>query len=214
MPAAVAARPRDERGYPVLAITPWDGGVPKFAATGTARTYICAVERRCSVCGTPMAPGPVWRVVSGPEADAIEAALAQGHHYRNRAATVEAPGHRSCMLYAAVICPYLSRPTARRGEDAALPGAAPVRGDSRGLGGAVAGFRQVDYHFGDVMLFRFAGLCEFRRHDLGEEQLDELRAAVNAEAGEPPPPVAPAYLMSDEDEADRRFAAYRDGPLA
>jgi hypothetical protein len=51
MPPAVATRPRDERGYPVLAITPWAGGAPKFAAT----------------------------------------------------TTVEAPGHRECMLYAAAV---------------------------------------------------------------------------------------------------------------
>ena len=50
MPALVAARPRDARGYPVPAITPWVDGAPHFAATGTTRTYICAVERRCSIC--------------------------------------------------------------------------------------------------------------------------------------------------------------------
>src|SRR5215470_13250955 len=110
MPRAVAARPRDGRGYPVLAIIPWEDGQPRFAATGTARTYICAAERRCSVCGLTMAPGPVWRVVAGPEAEAIDDALAAGRQFLNRQATMEAPGHRLCMLYAAVICPYLSRP--------------------------------------------------------------------------------------------------------
>ncbi|MGH3416348.1 MAG: hypothetical protein ACRDSS_07765, partial [Actinocrinis sp.] len=108
LPAALAARPRDERGYPSLAITPWEDGVPRFAATGTARTFICAAERRCSVCGTPMEPGPVWRVVAAPEADAIDAALAEGRTYVNRAPTQEAPGHRSCMLFASMVCPYLA----------------------------------------------------------------------------------------------------------
>lgn len=213
MPAAVAARPRDERGYPVLAITPWEDGIPKFAATGTARTYLCAVERRCSICGTPMAEGPVWRVVGGDEADAIAEALSAGHAYRNNAATVEAPGHRSCMLYAAVVCPYLARPTARRGQDAVAANLVTSRGDKRGLGGAVVSFEALEYRYSDVVTFRFAGLGEFRRHDLGEEQLSELTAVVAAEHPSPASPVSPDYLLADEDAAARRFAAYLRGEL-
>jgi hypothetical protein len=91
LPAVLAARPRDRRGYPALAITPWQDGEPQFALTGTARSFVCAAERRCAVCGTPMPPGPVWRVVAGPEADAIATALAAGQPYLNRAATQEAP---------------------------------------------------------------------------------------------------------------------------
>jgi hypothetical protein len=211
IPAAVAARPRDARGYPVPAITPWENGEPRFASTGVARSFLCAVERLCSVCATPIGPGPVWRVVSGPEADAIDEALAAGREYRNAAATVEAPGHRTCMLYAAVVCPYLARPTARRGEQAEIPGLTVHRGSKRGLGGAVAGFAEVEYRYQDVMLFRFARLCEFRRHELGEEQLDELTAAVAAEQTSGAVdrlPAAPDYLMSDETRADRRFAEY------
>jgi hypothetical protein len=208
MPAAVAARPRDARGYPVPAITPWEDGEPRFASTGVARSYLCAVERRCSVCATPIEPGPVWRVVGGPEAEAIGAALADGREYRNAAATVEAPGHRACMLYAAVICPYLSRPTARRGEAAEAPGLSVHRGASRGLGGAVVGFEQVEYRYQEVMLFRFAGVCEFLRHELGEEHLEALAAEVAAEDGAKRLHPAPDYLMTDETRADLRFAEY------
>ena len=210
MPAAVSARPRDARGYPVPAITPWEDGEPRFAAAGVARSYLCAVERRCSICAVPIEPGPVWRVVSGPEADAIDEALAAGRDYRNAAATVEAPGHRACMLYAAVVCPYLARPTARRGEAAQAADLTVHRGSSRGLGGAVVGFAEVEYRYQDVMLFRFAGLCEYRRHELGEEHLDALAAEVAGERDRPPP--APAYLMADEAAADRRYAEYLARP--
>jgi hypothetical protein len=210
MPAVVAARPRDARGYPVPAITLWEDGGPRFAATGVARSYLCAVERRCSICATEIEPGPVWRVVSGPEADAIDEALAAGREYRNAAATVEAPGHRACMLYAAIVCPYLARPTARRGEAAEAADLTVHRGSSRGLGGAVVGFAEVEYQYQDVMLFRFGGLCEYRRHDLGEEHLDALAAEVAAERDSPPP--APAYLMADEAAADRRYAEYLARP--
>lgn len=212
MPAAVAARPRDERGYPVPAITPWEDGAPQFAATGTARSYLCAVERRCSICATPMDPGPVWRVVAGAEADAIEAAQRAGQSYLNRAATVEAPGHRTCMLYAAVACPYLARPTARRGEAAQAPGMTAERGTRRGLGGAVVGFDAVEFRYTDVVLFRFAGLMEVRAHELGEEHLDALAAAVDQEnLTDRTVPMVPDYLMTDEASAERRFAEYLRG---
>ena len=110
------------------------------------------------------------------------------------------------MLYAAIVCPYLARPTARRGEAAEAPGLTVHRGSSRGLGGAVVGFAEVEYRYQDVMLFRFAGLCEYRRHELGEEHLDSLAAEVAAETDRPLP--APAYLLADEAAADRRFAEY------
>jgi hypothetical protein len=206
LPAAVAARPRDSRGYPALAITPWQDGAPQFAATGTARSFVCAAERRCSVCGTPMPPGPVWRVVAGPEADAIAAAQDAGTPYRNRAATQEAPGHRACMLFAAIACPYLARPNARRGVPAAVAGLNASRGAARGLGGAVAGFDEYEAAYQDGrVLFRFAGLREFRRHDLGAEHLDALARAVAAEDGAPVP-QCPDYLLTDEAAAERRFA--------
>jgi hypothetical protein len=198
MPPAVAARPRDDRGYPVLAITPWEDGQPRFAATGTARSYICAVERRCSICGTPMAAGPVWRVVGGAEADAIAEA---GSDFRNAAATVEAPGHRTCMLYAAVACPYLARPTARRGQESTV--LAVPRGSSRGEGGAVVGFATMEYRYAEVMMFRFADVVEFLPHSNGDEQLPMLLACSPE-----PAPVCPEYLLSDEDAANRRFTAY------
>jgi hypothetical protein len=161
MPPAVAARPRDDRGYPVLAITPWEAGVPRFAATGTARSYICAVERRCSICGTPIAAGPVWRVVSGAEADAI---AETGPAFRNAAATVEAPGHRDCMLYAAIACPYLAHPAARRGQDSAVLDDVS-RGFRRGAGGAVVGLAASEVRYNEVMKFRFAVVGEFLPHE-------------------------------------------------
>lgn len=214
IPAAVAARPRDERGYPVPAITPWEDGRPMFAAMGTARSYICAVERLCSVCGSRIEPGPVWRVVAGAEADAIGAAIAAGESYRNLAPTVEAPGHRSCMLFAAVACPYLANPTARRGREATAAQLVAAKGDRRGAGGAVVGFERVESRFlHDAMLFRFANVCEFRRHEHGEDHLDELARVVADEltrvvADEPPAAPCPPYLLSDEVAAQARFESY------
>ena len=193
MPPAVAARPRDRRGFPVPAITPWEDGEPRFAANGVARVAICAAERRCSVCGLVMAPGPVWRVVSGLEAEAITDARAAGRAYVNQAPTGEAPGHRSCMLFAAMACPYLARPGARRGAAAQAVGLSAQRGDARGQGGAVAGFGRYQYKYaaGSAPLFRFADLVEFLGHDVGAEHLDALLAEIAAPGNTAPENTAP-----------------------
>lgn len=110
MPAAVAARPRDERGYPVPAVTPWPDGKPEFARQGVPRLVICLDERRCVVCGTKMPPGPVYRFADGEATDVIDALLKRGKFYRNAAPAMEFAGHRSCMIYAAMVCPYLASP--------------------------------------------------------------------------------------------------------
>jgi hypothetical protein len=68
----------------------------------------------------------------------------------------------------------------------------------------VAGFEELEFHYLDGVLFRFRGLREFLRHDLGEEQLDALNEAIAS--GQSRRATAPPYLMSDESAADRRFA--------
>ncbi|WP_256069806.1 hypothetical protein, partial [Streptomyces sp. DvalAA-14] len=175
MPPAVAARPRDSRGYPVPAITPWEGDEPQFARTDYGRSAACARERRCSVCDALIPRGPVWRVVGASESAVIGAALAAGRPHRNLAPTLEAPGHRACMLYASMVCPFLARPNARRGLTADRPDdltAHVVRGAVRGGLGAVVGFG--DYEFAvtpSQVLFRFFDVVEFLPHDTADEHL-------------------------------------------
>jgi hypothetical protein len=182
MPEPVGRRPRDPRGYPVPAITPWEDGEPRFALTDYERSAECARGRRCSVCGQLMAPGGVWRVVGAAEAAAIDEALAAGRPYRNLAATPEGPGHRACMLYASMVCPYLARPNARRGLSADAPDDLTrhvVRGAVRGELGAVVGF--ADYEFAVTktrVLFRFFDVLEFLPHDTTDAHLAELRAEL------------------------------------
>ncbi|MEV4615140.1 hypothetical protein AB0K43_21480 [Kitasatospora sp. NPDC049258] len=181
-PPAVEARPRDSRGYPVPAITPWDDGEPQFALTDHGRSADCARERLCSVCNTLMPRGPVWRVVGATESAAIAEALAAGHPYRNLAPTLEGPGHRACMLYASMVCPYLARPNARRGLSAAGADeltAHVVRGAARGGTGAVVGFGDYEHAVTAAkVLFRFLDVVEFLPHDTADAHLDELRAEL------------------------------------
>lgn len=214
MPPAIAARPRDARGYPVPAITPWTDGLPQFGVTSVERTFLCAVDRRCSICATVLPPGPVWRVVGEAEAEAIATAIASGRSFRNTAPTAEAPGHRVCMLYAAMVCPYLSRPTARRGAPGAAPGIEIVKGTRRGSGGAVVGHRAYDFTFTDTggVLFRFDDVIEFLPHEVGAEHAAELREAIaraGRETDTQPDGEAPPYLLADDRAAVRAFAAWR-----
>ncbi|MFE0461958.1 hypothetical protein ACFW1A_22190 [Kitasatospora sp. NPDC058965] len=182
MPDTVRARPRDPRGYPVPAITPWEEEQPQFALTDYGRSADCARGRLCSVCNQLMPKGLVWRVVGATESAAIAEALAAGRPYRNMTPTLEGPGHRACMLYASMVCPYLARPNARRGLSAdggSELTAHVVRGAARGGSGAVVGF--ADYEFGitpDQVLFRFVDLVEFLPHEAADEHLTELRAEL------------------------------------
>ena len=183
MPGSVDARPRDARGYPVPAITPWDGDTPQFALTDYERSANCARLRLCSVCNTLMPRGPVWRVVGASETAAIAEARAADRPYRNLAPTLEGPGHRACMLYASMVCPYLARANARRGLDAQTPDAMTehvVRGAVRGATGAVVGF--ADYEFAVTptqVLFRFLDVVEFSPHESSDSHLADLRAELD-----------------------------------
>ena len=211
-PRAIAALPRDLRGYPIPAITPRDAGVsPKFAITGTARTLVCAAERRCSICGTPMAPGPVWRVIGAAETAALAEAAANGRTATNQTPSPEPPGHRTCMLFAAAVCPFLARPNARRRLDVEVFGRAVARGTARGVlddvGGAVAGFSEHRFRYvpGEQVGFLFSGLMELRTYTLGAEQLDEVAAVIGGDVEAPSP--CPPYLLDDEKAAEAQASA-------
>ncbi|MEZ0069498.1 hypothetical protein ABIA32_005543 [Streptacidiphilus sp. MAP12-20] len=173
-PPQIAARPQDTRGYPVPAITPFEDGEPRFALTDYEKSADCAKNRRCSVCADVMPAGPVWRVVGAAEAEAIGEALAASRPYRNMAPTWEGPGHRACMLYASMVCPYLARPQARR--------KVLDRGTVRGTTGAVVGFADYEYAVTDSqVLFRFLGIVEFLPHDdAATAHLATLQAELDA----------------------------------
>ncbi|MGH3470993.1 MAG: hypothetical protein ACRDPG_02975 [Nocardioidaceae bacterium] len=207
MPAGVAARPHDDRGFPVLAITPWRDGSPNFAVTSPARILVCAVERRCSICGLGLGKDSVWRVVAADEAVAI---AADPVNFDNAAGTVEPPGHRLCMLYAAVVCPWLARPNARRRLDAEVAGLVMKRGAARGavgeIGGAVVSFETFEFSAGRRVEFWYRGLRDFWPHQLGEEHLARLRNDMAHEAVLDE--LSPPWLLDDEVAAEDRAERY------
>ena len=230
VPPAIAALPHDPRGYPIPAITPRDAeGRPTFAITGAARTLICAIERRCSICGTPMAEGPVWRVIAATETEALLAARAAGRDAVNKAPSPEPPGHRTCMLFAAFTCPFLARPNARRGQDAEVMGASVTRGTARGsstgpdsdIGGAVAAFADYEFSYSpgsNQVAFLFSGLTELRPHQLGADQIPELAAALAGVTTladvTAPTESCPPYLLDDEEAAAAHASALLEAAIA
>jgi len=201
LPAAVAARPRDERGYPVPAITPWPDGSPAFAQQSSFRTLICLAQRRCTVCGTTMPRGPVYRVVDDEHADLIGAVLDVGKSLFNAAPAMEGPGHRSCMIYSAIVCPYLASPGARRKIETQSGLETLPRGDPRGASGGVAGFDGYSWKVGTRSLEIFFGQpVELLRYTEGTDLVGELDAEIAGERG--PVPSCPAYLLDDDAKAE------------
>lgn len=216
MPARIAARPRDERGYPVPAITPWPDGSPAFAQQGSFRTMICLAERRCTICGTKMRPGPVYRVVSDDLVDNIALALDAGKRYMNLAPAFEGPGHLICMLYSAIVCPYLASPGARRQSPTTVAGEHIPRGDPRGTEGAVVGFDSYRWQIragADGIEIFFGQPVDMLSYANGDDLAEELAAVIAREPNSAE--QCPDYLLGDDSKAENAAKAViesRGGP--
>jgi hypothetical protein len=201
MPARVGARPRDDRGYPVPAITPWADGKPAFANLGSWRTYICLAERRCSVCGTKMPPGPVYRPVDDESTALARLAVETGVPVMNAAPASEPAGHRSCMLYAAVVCPHLTSSGSRRKQAAKTGGEIIPKGDARGAECGVVGYESYSFELTSQGLeIHYGQPVELIAYGEGAELLGELAKEIASELA--PPSRCPDYLMEDEDKAE------------
>lgn len=102
LPAAVAALPRDSRGYPIPWFVSIINGQPEFRVADSEKLIDAIQQKRCWICGTPLDPrqhvfvlGPLSTIsrVSG-----------------------EPPSHADCAVAAAQICPFLTKPKAVRRE--------------------------------------------------------------------------------------------------
>jgi hypothetical protein len=206
MPPVVAARPRDDRGYPIPAITPWSDGKALFAQQSAFRTLICLAERRCTVCGTKIPPGPVYRVVDGGAVSNIALALHTGTSYINLAPAKEGPGHRLCMIYSAVICPHLTSPGARRKIETRVGNETLPKGDPRGAIGAVVGYDSYSYQITTRGLEIYCRQpIELLQYGEGAELISELTAGIGSEPSDAQP--CPPYLLDDDTEAERAVTA-------
>jgi len=102
IPARVKALPRDHRGFPIPAFVYVDrNGDADFRVVKPGFVEHCRRFDRCWICGNKLARHKVF--VIGPMC-AI-----------NRVSS-EPPMHRSCAIFSAQACPFLTKPRMRRNE--------------------------------------------------------------------------------------------------
>ncbi len=94
MPPAVAALPRDPRGYPVFyMVQPPPGQPADFRVQNMAHKERAALRRLCGICGRSLGRR-AW-FLGGP--------MCLGNHTFG-----EPPMHRECLDYALQVCPFLT----------------------------------------------------------------------------------------------------------
>jgi hypothetical protein len=99
----------DPRGYPVIATIGRGKGGPDFGSINELRKLTLATFDWCSVCGLPFNSADRWQVAPGDD-------------WKDRVRDVgfvfnEAPAHKICLVYAAHVCPHLSSPGHRMGDE-------------------------------------------------------------------------------------------------
>ncbi len=96
----------DPRGYPIIATTGQEPGDVDFGALSEPRKLALATFDLCAVCALPFGEELRWQV-SFDEVMAKATTLVSN----------EAPVHGICALYAAQVCPFVSSPYARHGDE-------------------------------------------------------------------------------------------------
>jgi SEC-C motif len=100
----------DGRGYPVISTVGRGKGSAHFGSINERRKLALATFDWCAVCGLPFDESTRWQMI--PEsASALAGDQLEGQVYFN-----EAPVHEICVVYAAHICPHLSSPGHRMGD--------------------------------------------------------------------------------------------------
>lgn len=96
----------DPRGYPIIAAIGQEPGDIDFGALSESRKLALATFDLCAVCALPFGEELRWQV-SFDEAATTAKTLVSS----------EAPVHEVCALYAAQVCPFVSSPYARHGDE-------------------------------------------------------------------------------------------------
>ena len=99
----------DSRGYPVISTVGRDKRSADFGSINEVRKLVLVTFDWCAVCGLPFNGEPRWQAVPG---DGWKERQRDGGWFVN-----EAPVHQICLLYAAQVCPFLSSPGHRMGDD-------------------------------------------------------------------------------------------------
>lgn len=174
---------RDDRGFVVPAEAGWSDGRAILSKVATDRKVALGMRRGCGVCGYPLAEGkPVYRAFA--QGDAAHMRM----YERERSHDPSGPLHLSCVLYSAMVCPYLRETKAR------LSKASEINpGGRRGTRAAVMGFedyglmvyrghhRLLDPAF-PVPMFAYLSLSEDIPYREGAELAERYAAAVAEDA--------------------------------
>jgi hypothetical protein len=108
IPARLASRPRDARGYPIPANVLIDEatGKPDFRITDIHKWTRACARKNCALCGEAL--GRHMAFIGGPLS------------FDNRYFT-DLPMHRECAEYALQVCPYLAVPNFKYSESFSAP---------------------------------------------------------------------------------------------
>lgn len=107
-PRCIDRLKRDDRGYPVIATVARSRNGADFGSISERRKLVLAVFDWCAVCGLPFNGEPRFQCVP----DRFRTAERPDSYLLS-----EAPVHEICALYSAQICPHLSSPGARLGDE-------------------------------------------------------------------------------------------------
>ena len=94
--------PIDERGYPVPWFVQWIKGKPEFRIMDADKFVRALREKRCWICGGPRGREMVFTIGPMCAVNRINA---------------EPPSHIDCARYAAMACPFLTKPQMVRREN-------------------------------------------------------------------------------------------------
>ncbi len=117
LPRHMAHLPTDHRGFPVPWFVAWIDGEPDFRVIGPGKIAQAWNKKLCWLCGEKL--GRFQSFVIGPMCAV------------NRT-SAEPPSHLDCARYAALACPFLTKPAMRRNEkdmpeDAAVSAGTMIR---------------------------------------------------------------------------------------
>lgn len=113
VPARMARLPVDKRGYPVPWFVHYENGEPDFRVIRVGGLVEAVNKSKCWLCGERLGRNAAF--VIGPMCAV------------NRVSS-EPPSHLECAVFAALACPFLTRPAAKR-RDANMPENVPAPGN-------------------------------------------------------------------------------------
>lgn len=185
LPSHMAILPRDKRGFPVPAFVEWFDGEPNFAVMNPDHLRRCVAYNRCWICGAALGSNKAF--VVGPMCCV------------NRVSS-EPPSHRSCATFAALNCPFLSHPLAKRADISHLDGKAAAGIMIERNPGVSAVWMTRSYRVrreGQGLLFNVGEPFDVEFYAEGRRATRaEVDASVNSGL-----PILEAYIHNDDDRA-------------